>query len=88
MLLAVLLITEPEAWWVGLVAIGAGYVAIEALVRRRFLRLLLDLTIVLALVAAVIVVATYLAWFVAAGLVTIGALILRDNVRELRRARD
>ena len=38
--------------------IVAGYVAIEALVRRRFLRLLLNLTIVLALIAGAIVVFT------------------------------
>ena len=87
LLLAGLLITDTRDWWVGLLVIVAGYVAIEALVRRRFLRLLLNLTIVLALVAGAIVVFTNLPVFIAAGLVAIGFLILRDNVRELRSAR-
>jgi len=87
LLLAGLLITDTRDWWVGLLVIVAGYVAIEALVRRRFLRLLLNLTIVLALVAGAIVVFTNLPVFIAAGLVAIGFLILRDNVRELRNAR-
>jgi hypothetical protein len=86
LLLGALLITGAAPWWVGLVVIAGGYVAIEALVRRRFLRLLLDLTILLAVVAAVIVVVTHLAVFVAAGLLAIGVIILRDNVRELRRS--
>ena len=87
LLLAGLLITDTQAWWVGLVVIAAGYVAIEAVVRRRFLRLLLDLTIVLAVFAGVIIVVTNLAVFVAAVLLAIGFLILRDNLRELRRVR-
>jgi hypothetical protein len=87
LLLAVLFITDAGAWWVGLIVVAAGYVAIEALVRRRFLRLLLNLTIMLAIVAGVIVVVTNLPVFVAAGLLAIGFLILRDNVRELRSAR-
>ena len=87
LLLAGLLITDTRDWWVGLLVIVAGYVAIEAVVRRRFLRLLLDLTIVLAIIAGAIVVITNLPVFIAAGLVAIGVLILRDNVRELRGAR-
>jgi hypothetical protein len=85
LLLGVLLISDARDWWVGLVVIVAGYVAIEALVRRRFLRLLLNVTVLLALVAGAIVVVTYLPAFVALGLLAIGFLILRDNVRELRR---
>lgn len=87
LLLGVLLITGAAPWWLGLVVIAAGYVAIEALVRRRFLRLLLDLTILLAIVGAAILLSTSLVVFVALGLLAIGVIILRDNVRELRRAR-
>ncbi len=86
LLLGALLITGAAPWWLGLVVIAAGYVAIEALVRRRFLRLLLDLTILLAIVGAAILLYTSLAVFVALGLLAIGFVILRDNVRELRRA--
>jgi hypothetical protein len=86
LLLGALLITGAAPWWLGLVVIVAGYVAIEALVRRRFLRLLLDLTILLAIVGAAILLYTSLMVFVAVGLLAIGYVILRDNVRELRRA--
>jgi len=87
LLLGALLITEPGLWWVGLVVVAVGYVVIEALVRRRFLRLLLDLTILLAVIAAVALVVTHLAASVAIVLLAIGFIILRDNVREMRRAR-
>ena len=86
LLLGALLITRAAPWWVGLIGIAVGFVAIEALVRRRVLRLLLDLTILLAIVGAAILVYTSLAEFVALGLLAIGFVILRDNVRELRQA--
>jgi hypothetical protein len=87
LLLGALLITDAAPWWVGLLVIAAGYVVLEALVRRRFLRLLLELTILLALAGAAILLVTNLALFVAAGLLAIGYMVLRDNVRELRSAR-
>jgi hypothetical protein len=86
LLLGALLITRAAPWWVGLIGIAVGFVAIEALVRRRVLRLLLDLTILLAIVGAAILVYTSLVEFVALGLLAIGFVILRDNVRELRQA--
>ena len=85
LILAVLLFVAPEYLWVGLLLIIIVSVSIEALVRRRFLRLLLDLTIILAVVAGVILLVTNFVLFVAAALLTIGGLILRDNLRELRR---
>jgi hypothetical protein len=87
LLLGALLITDAAPWWVGLLVIAAGYVVLEALVRRRLLRLLLELTILLAVVGAAILLVTNLALFVAAGLLAIGYMVLRDNVRELRSAR-
>jgi hypothetical protein len=86
LLLGALLITEAAPWWLGLVVVVTGYVVIEALVRRRFLRLLLNLTILLAIVGGAILLYTSLMVFVAVGLLAIGYVILRDNVRELRRA--
>ncbi len=83
-LLGALLIAGVEWWWVALPVILAGYVAIEALVRRRFLILLLDVTVLLAVIAALILIETYLLEGIAILLLAIGILILRDNVRELR----
>jgi hypothetical protein len=86
LLLGSLLITHVAPWWVGLIVIAAGYVAIEALVRRRFLRLLLDLTVALAVAGAAILLVTNAGLFIAIGLLGIGVVILRDNLREMRQA--
>jgi hypothetical protein len=83
-LLGGLLYFETSWWWVGLLAIFAGYAVIEALVRRRFLVLLLNVTVLLAVVAALILIGTHLLEAIALLLLAIGALLLRDNVRELR----
>jgi hypothetical protein len=85
-LLGALLIAGVSWWWVGVLAIVAGYIAIEALVRRRFLALLLDVTIVLAVIGGLIIVGLYLPEVIALVLLAIGVVILRDNLRELRQA--
>jgi hypothetical protein len=86
LLLAVLVLTGTASLWAGLLVIGAAYLAIEAIVRRRFLRLLLDVTMLLAVLSVLILVLQDLALFLAAALLAIGIVILRDNVRELRRS--
>jgi hypothetical protein len=83
-LYGILLFTNPSAWWIGLLAIGAAAFGIEALVRRRFLRLLLNVTIILAFVGGIILVSAHLPLMVAVGLLGIGLFVLRDNIRELR----
>jgi hypothetical protein len=83
-LLGALLIFEVAWWWVGLLAIFGGYAMIEALVRRRFLVLLLNVTVLLAVVAALILIGSHLLEAIALLLLAIGVLLLRDNVRELR----
>ena len=83
-LLGGLLIFEVEWWWIGLAAILGGYVVIEALVRRRFLALLLNVTVLLAVIAALILLGSHLLEGIAIVLLAIGVLLLRDNVRELR----
>jgi hypothetical protein len=83
-LLGGLLVFEVAWWWVGLLVILGGYAVIEALVRRRFLVLLLNVTVLLALVAALILVGSHLLEATAIVLLAIGVLLLRDNVRELR----
>jgi hypothetical protein len=83
-LLGALLIVGGAWWWIGLPVILAGYVAIEALVRRRFLVLLLNVCVLLAIIAALILLKIYLLVAIAILLLAVGMLILRDNVRELR----
>jgi hypothetical protein len=81
------LVLYPQSWWLGLLVIVAAYVAIEAVVRRRFLELLLQVTIILAIVGALILLRTYFPYGIALVLLAVGVLILRDNVRELRWSR-
>jgi hypothetical protein len=83
-LLGALLIFEVAWWWVGLLVILGGYAVIEALVRRRFLVLLLNVTVLLALIATLILAGSHLLEGIAIVLLAIGVLLLRDNVRELR----
>ena len=66
-----------------LLALG-GYIVLESLFRRRFLDLLLRVTVFLALVGAVILVVTN-AWLLFLAIVlVIAVLTLVDNVREIR----
>jgi hypothetical protein len=83
-LLGSLLIIGAGSLWIGLPVILAGYVAIEALVRRRFLIMLLNVCVLLAVIGALILLQTYLLEAIALVLLAIGVLILRDNARELR----
>jgi hypothetical protein len=83
-LLGGLLFFDVSWWWIGLAAMLAGYVVIEALVRRRLLTLLLNVTVLLAVIAALILIGSHLLEGVAIVLLAIGALLLRDNVREVR----
>jgi hypothetical protein len=83
-LLGALLVIDTNLWWIGLVAVLAGYVAVEALVRRRFLVLLLNLSVLLAIIASIILIESNLPLTFAIVLLVFGVLILRDNVRELR----
>jgi hypothetical protein len=79
-----MLIMEIGEWWVGLLVVVVAYTVIEAVVRRRFLQLLLQVTILLAMIGVVILVREYLSWSIALLLLIVGLLILRDNLRELR----
>ena len=83
-LLALLIFLGSETWWIGVPALVFGYVGIEALVRRRFLDLLLNVTALLAVIGALILLREYFVQSVILAVAAIGILILRDNVRELR----
>jgi hypothetical protein len=83
-LLALLLFLGSDTWWIGVPALIFGYVGIEALVRRRFLDLLLNVTALLAVIGALILFRVYFVQAIILAVAAIGLLILRDNVRELR----
>jgi hypothetical protein len=83
-LAALLIFLGADTWWIGIPALIFGYIGIEALVRRRFLDLLLNVTAFLAVVGALILLREYFVQAVILAVAAIGILILRDNVRELR----
>lgn len=79
-----LLYFDAKDWWIGLLAILGSYIVIEAVVRRRVLELLLQVTIALAVVGLLILLRTSWLVLISAVLAVVGLLILRDNLRELR----
>ena len=70
-------------WATFLIAIG-GYVVLESLFRRRFLDLLLNLTVFLAAIGVVILVLTNALLLVLLIVLFVALLTLVDNLREIR----
>ena len=72
--------------WLWAIAIGvAGYVLLESAFRRRLTQLTLAITVVLAIVGGLVLIWEFRLQALLAALVALAALILSDNVRELRR---
>jgi hypothetical protein len=84
LILGVLLILQVPHLWIAVLIVIVGYAAIEALVRRRLLRFLLNVTVVLAVIGSLILLVTYWLEAIALFVIAIGFLILRDNFGELR----
>ena len=82
-LIALLYLTDLPAWSVVLLSF-AGYFVLEAAFRRQLIELLLRITLVLALVGAVVLLVTYATQLVVAAIVGIAIITLVDNVREIR----
>jgi hypothetical protein len=62
----------------------AGYVAIEAAIRRRLIDTLLRVTLVLAMVGAIVLAIQFLPLILVAGIAGIALVAIVDNLRELR----
>lgn len=72
--------------WFWSIAIGvAGYLLLESAFRRRLTQLTLAITVVLAIVGGLALIWEFRLEALLAALVGLAALILSDNVRELRR---
>jgi hypothetical protein len=86
-----LLVIAGLVWFRGLpwywaIAMGlGGYVVLESAFRRRLTQLMLAVTLLLAIVAAIIVVWEFRVQAILAALLGLALLIFADNVRELRR---
>ena len=81
--MAVLYLSLMPVWAALLLAVG-GYVAIEAAFRRRLVEFVLRLTLVLAVVGAIVLGITYLPLLIVGAIGGIALLAIIDNIRELR----
>lgn len=80
----VLALTNLANRFTVLALIFALFLLIEAVLYRRLERLLLNITVTLAIIASVVLVYEFF-WFVLAGCaIALAVLIISDNVRELR----
>ncbi len=82
--IALLVLTDIPAW-VALLGALTLYVVLESAFRRRFVPLLVTVTRILAVVAALILIWEFLGALLILVLIGIAALTIADNVRELRR---
>ena len=85
LVLLLLVVFQPEHWFIWLVGLGAIFGAIEATARRHLTGYLLTIVIVLALVAAAILAVEFWRLLVAFALAAIMAHATLGNLRELRR---
>ena len=85
LLIIVPLYTGLLPWWAAFALGIGGYVLLESAFRRRLTTLLLRLTLLLAILGAIVLLYEYAGLVVVAAIVGLAALILADNVRELRR---
>ena len=84
LLIGGILVVDPGRIWGALLIVVIGYVAIETVIRRRVIQTLLDITLILAAVALLVVAVGNFVFVLALAVVAVGVVILRDNVRELR----
>ena len=82
--LAVMLYRGVVPAWAALLLAVGGYFAIEAAFRRRLVQLVLRLTLLFAIVGAIVLAVAYLPLIVVAAVAGVAILAIVDNVRELR----
>ena len=70
--------------WGAILVVIAAYAFVEAAFQRRLTTLLLRLTLILAVIGAIVLGVTYAVEALVVLLIGLAAIILLDNVRELR----
>jgi hypothetical protein len=80
-----LLFVRVVPWWFALIVAFAGYVAIEAAFRRRLVQLVLRVTVLLAIIGAIVLAIAHAPLLIIGAVVAIAGLTIADNIRELRR---
>ena len=69
-----------------MLVVAVAYAFVEAALHRRLTILLLRVTLLLAVIGAIVLAVTYATEVLVVALVGLAAIILLDNVRELRGA--
>ena len=82
-LVALIAFTSIPVWLAITIAV-LGYLLLEAAFRRRLIDLLLRLSLVMAIIGAIVLVVGYALQIVAFAVVAVAVLTLVDNVREIR----
>ncbi len=86
-LFAVSLIFDPaslEGWVLRIVGAFAAFTAIEALLRGQLFDFLLNVTVVLALVSALVLAVNFFWLLIFVGLVALARVLIVENLREIR----
>ncbi|HEU4647682.1 MAG TPA: hypothetical protein VFS33_01385 [Gemmatimonadales bacterium] len=78
-----LLFLRPGYWWAWVVALSLALVAVEALARRRFVDLLLNIVVALAVITTLVLIWEFWRELLVLGLAGLALFIMRDNLREL-----
>ncbi|MCB9437540.1 MAG: hypothetical protein H6673_11210 [Anaerolineales bacterium] len=81
---ALVVIADPERWIPSLAFLGGTLVVIEALFRKRLHLLLLNVTLVLAIITAGVLVYEFFWQLLALGMIGIALMIISSNFRELQ----
>ena len=84
LMLTTLLVLVPSHWWTWLILVIAGFITIEATIRRRLVNLLLNVTIILAVVTGLILIIKFWWLVVLIGAFALVITITKENLRELR----
>jgi hypothetical protein len=83
--IALLLIFRPANWLIWLIGSGVVLGGVEALTQGRLVKYLLNITVILAVIAAIILLVEFWILVLVAGLVGVVIFVIRGNLRELRR---
>jgi hypothetical protein len=80
-----LIIWDRSQWFKWIILIGGVFFVLETTIRKKFVKLLLNVTIILAVISAVILVKEFWWYILIFSLIALVVLMLRENVKELRK---
>jgi hypothetical protein len=81
----VVVLAAGAPWFTALLILIGGAILVDSILRGSVLTLLLNTTVTLGIIAAIVLLYEFFWLFVFAGLAAAGILILANNLREVRR---